>query len=153
MLGPPIQSNITSATTDALGSQGETTVVNLTKTASGVYEIPCKINGLELKFIFDTGASNVSISATEAIFMLKNGYLNKSDLGDDVQFSIANGDIAQGTLVNIRRLEFQGLILTDVAASIVHELEAPLLLGQSALSKLGKIEIDYKSNTLTFVTE
>ncbi len=47
----------------------------------GVYYVPCKVNGLGLKFIFDTGAGDVSISYAEAIFMLKNGYLSESDLG------------------------------------------------------------------------
>ena len=39
----------------------------------GVYHVPCKVNGLALDFIFDTGASDVSISLSEAAFMLKNG--------------------------------------------------------------------------------
>jgi aspartyl protease family protein len=34
----------------------------------GVYKVPCTVNGLKLEFIFDTGASVVSISLTEAIF-------------------------------------------------------------------------------------
>ena len=39
---------------------------------NGVYTAPCKVNGLQLRFIFDTGASDVSISLTEAVFMIKN---------------------------------------------------------------------------------
>ena len=42
----------------------------------GVYKMPCTINGLPLKFIFDTGASDVSISLTEASFMLKNDFIS-----------------------------------------------------------------------------
>ena len=38
-----------------------------------VYYVPGKVNGLSMKFIFDTGASNVCLSLTEALFMLKNG--------------------------------------------------------------------------------
>ena len=29
----------------------------------GVYTIPCTLNGIKLKFIFDTGASGVSLSS------------------------------------------------------------------------------------------
>ena len=50
------------------------------KREGGVSIIPCKVNGLNLNFIFDTGASNVSISLTEASFMLKNGYLEEGDI-------------------------------------------------------------------------
>ena len=46
---------------------------------NGVYTMPCEVNGLRMKFIFDTGASSVCISATEALFMIKNGYLEDSD--------------------------------------------------------------------------
>ena len=42
-----------------------------------VYYVPGKVNGLSMKFIFDTGASNVCLSLTEAIFMLKNGYIKE----------------------------------------------------------------------------
>lgn len=44
----------------------------------GVYKVPCKINGLTLKSVFDTGASDVSISLTEALFMYKNDYLQET---------------------------------------------------------------------------
>ena len=78
---------------------------------SGVYYVPCKVNGLPLKFIFDTGASDVSISLTEALFMIKNGYLKKEDLGESVYYNIANGDVAKGTKLNIKEIELGGLKL------------------------------------------
>jgi len=110
----------------------------------GIYTVPCKVNGLPLKFIFDTGASDVSISLTEALFMLKNGYLKKEDIGESVYYSIANGDVAKGTKLNIKEIEFAGLKLYNIEASIVHETSAPLLLGQSVISKLGKIQLEGK---------
>ncbi len=116
---------------------------------NGVYKVPCKINGLPLKFIFDTGASNVSISLTEAIFMLKNGYLKKEDLGESVYFSIANGDVAKGTKLNIKEIEFAGLKLYNISASIAHEASAPLLFGQSVIEKLGNIQLN--GNRLTIL--
>jgi len=38
------------------------------------------VNGLSLKFIFDTGASAISLSKSEAVFMLKSGYLSVDDI-------------------------------------------------------------------------
>jgi clan AA aspartic protease (TIGR02281 family) len=104
---------------------------------------------LPLKFIFDTGASDVSISLTEAMFMLKNGYLKKEDLGEKIYYSIANGDVSAGTKLNIKEIEFGGLKLNNIEASIVHETNAPLLLGQSVISRLGKIQLD--GNKLTIL--
>lgn len=126
------------------------TKISMTK-EGGIYTVPCKVNGLPLKFIFDTGASDVSISLTEALFMLKNGYLKKEDIGESVYYSIANGDVAKGTKLNIKEIEFAGLKLYNIEASIVHETSAPLLLGQSVISKLGKIQLE--GNELTILTK
>ena len=114
----------------------------------GVYTVPCKVNGVPLRFIFDTGAADVSISLTEAVFMQKNGYLKKEDIGEEVWYGIANGDVAKGTKINIKEIEFAGLKLYNVKASVVHEMSAPLLLGQSAIEKLGKIQINGSELTI-----
>jgi hypothetical protein len=62
----------------------------------GVFTVPCSVNGLKLKFIFDTGASDVSISKTEAMFMLKNGYLNSDDIVGKQKYIDATGKISVG---------------------------------------------------------
>lgn len=126
------------------------TVIKMRK-ENGVSVIPCKVNGLPLNFIFDTGSEDVSISLTEASFMLKNGYLGSKDILGTSNFLDANGNINEGIIINIREVEIAGLILKDVKASIGKNLKAPLLLGQSAISKLGKIQIDLESNTLTII--
>ncbi len=112
----------------------------------GVYYVPGKVNGLSMKFIFDTGASNVCLSLTEAIFMLKNGYIKESDIGEKGYSQIANGDVVENTKVILRNIEIGGITIKDVAAVISNSLDAPLLLGQSAIQKLGQIQLD--GNTL-----
>lgn len=118
------------------------------KPAGGVLEVGCSINELPLKFIFDTGASIVSLSQLEANFMMKNGYLKNSDVVGTGKFIDANGDISAGTIINLRELELGGLILENVRASVVRNQKAPLLLGQSVLGRLGKIEIDNENKKL-----
>lgn len=115
----------------------------------GVYTVPCKVNGLPLKFIFDTGASEISISLTEAKFMLKNGLLSKDDIMGSSYAQIANGDVIRNTKIILRVIEIGGLKLYNVKASVIHELEAPLLLGQSALEQLGGYQI--VGSTLTIL--
>ena len=128
-------------------------VIQMKKLPSGTFEVPCKVNGLELNFIFDTGASDVTLSLTEALFMLKNGYLSEVDIIGTQSYSIANGDITEGTIIRIKKLEFGGLTLYNVDASIIHESNAPLLLGQSAISRLGTIQIDPEKSTLTIISK
>ncbi len=108
----------------------------------GCVSVKCSINELPLSFIFDTGASIVSLSQIEANFMLKNGYLKREDFVGFGRFVDANGDISEGTIVNLRDVDFGGLKLNNVRASVVRNQKAPLLLGQSVLGRLGSIEID-----------
>lgn len=126
------------------------TVIQM-KEVGGILTIPCTVNGVELTFIFDTGASKVSISLTEAIFMYKNGHLADEDILGKEYYVIANGELAEGTEIILRTVEIGNRKLTNVRASVIHKLDAPLLFGQSALNKLGKISIDYESNTLTIL--
>lgn len=114
----------------------------------GVYKVKCEINKLPLHFIFDTGASDVSISNVEAAFMLKNNYLVANDFVGTQNYMTANGDITEGTVINLRNVDFAGLSLTNIKASVVKNQKAPLLLGQSVLGKLGKIEIDNEKRML-----
>ena len=108
----------------------------------GVYKVPCNVNGLNLDFIFDTGSSDISISSIKARFMLKNGYLTMNDLGGTSKYMTANGDIVNGTEVILSNMKIGNLILKKVKASVIDNQSAPLLLGQSVLSRLGKIEVD-----------
>ncbi len=112
------------------------------KYENGIYTIPCKVNGVPMKFIFDTGASDVSISLTEAKFLIKQGLLSDKDVKGKVKYKIANGDIEEGTKIILKEINIDGFLLKNVEASIVHQLNAPLLLGQSAISKLGTFELD-----------
>lgn len=112
------------------------------KYENGIYTIPCKVNGVPMKFIFDTGASDVSISLTEAKFLIKQGLLSDNDIKGKVRYKIANGDIEVGTKINLKEISIDGFILKNVEASIVNQLNAPLLLGQSAISKLGSFQVD-----------
>ena len=114
----------------------------------GVCKVKCAINGLPLHFIFDTGAADVSISSVEATFMAKNDFLSSSDIIGKQNYQTADGNITEGTIINLKDVKLGSLHLNNIKASVVRNQEAPLLLGQSVLSKLGKIEIDNTKNVL-----
>ena len=125
------------------------TVVKMIK-VNGVYQIPVEINGYEMYFIFDTGAGLISISATEAVFLYKQGKLSESDIRGEANFSDANGNITEGTIIVLKTVKIGDRILSDIEASVVNNQAAPLLVGQSALEKFGKISIDYAKSEITF---
>lgn len=116
----------------------------------GVYLVPITVNGLNLDFVFDTGASSISISSAEAAVMYKQGMITQEDIVGQQQFQDATGGISVGTVVRLRSVEIGGLSLSNVEASVVDNINAPLLLGQTALAKFGKVTIDYNDNTIEF---
>ncbi len=123
--------------------------IKMTK-ESGVYMVPVEINGSTMKFIFDTGASDITISETEAMFLYKQGTLQQEDILGKQQYQIADGSISEGTIINLKTVKIGAKILKNVKASVVHNNQAPLLLGQSALAQFGKVSIDYNNNEISF---
>ena len=117
---------------------------------NGVYEIPVQINGSNMNFIFDTGASDITISTVEARFLVKQGTLSREDVLGTEQYQIADGSITEGMVINLKSIQIGSRIIYNVKASIVNNAEAPLLFGQTALSEFGKISIDYNRNEIIF---
>lgn len=109
---------------------------------SGVYTVPCEVNGLKLRFVFDTGASDVHLSLIEAAFMLKNGYISPDDILGTDSYSMADGSIAENAIVLLKEIKIGHIVINDVRACVSSKIDASLLLGQSAIQKLGKYAID-----------
>lgn len=77
--------------------------------------------------------------------------MSTNDIIGQTSYQTADGDISIGTTIKLKKIEISGLVLYNIEASIINNDNAPLLLGQSALSKLGKIQIDYNNSTLTII--
>ena len=133
--------------TERIDNKGERTVVPMNY-RDGVYYINIEVNDVPMKFIFDTGASIISISQTEAVFLQKQGTLTESDFKHTSYFTDANGNVSESIIVNLRKVQIGCYILENVEASIVPNQIAPLLFGQSALKQFRKISIDNKNNQL-----
>ena len=67
---------------------------------NGVLVVPVKVNGVQMSFIFDTGASDITISQTEAQFLAKQGLLTQQDVIGKQQYQIADGSFSEGTIRN-----------------------------------------------------
>ena len=102
----------------------------------------CSVNGLALNMIFDTGASDVSISKVEADFMLKNNYLSKDDIKGKQYYQTADGGISEGTVITLKEVRIGDAVLHNVNASVVKNQKAPLLLGESVLQRFGTFTVD-----------
>lgn len=117
---------------------------------NGVYYVPIEVNGLNLRFIFDTGASSISISSAEAAVMYRQGLITEDDILGASQMQDATGGISTGVIVNLRSVKIGDIILNNIQATVVDNIQAPLLLGQTALSKFGKVSLDYEQGYIEF---
>lgn len=109
---------------------------------NGVYRIACSVNGAKMKMIFDTGASTVSLSETMANFLYDNGYISKEDVLGTSKSRTADGSIHDNVVINLKDIEISGLHIKNVQAMVISSQNAPLLLGQSAIQKLGHISLN-----------
>jgi aspartyl protease family protein len=115
---------------------------------NGVKYVWVEINGLKLRFIFDTGASSICISSSEASVLYRQGTLQKEDILDVEYFQDATGKISEGTKINLRTVKVGNIILENIEATVIDNVDAPLLLGQSVFEKFGNIEIDNINNKI-----
>lgn len=122
-------------------AQAQTREVRIVKDLRGGYFVDGLINGQAVRFLVDTGATSVALSAGEA----RRLGIAYQDEGLPVAVSTASGD-ARGFQVKLRSLAVAGLRLNDVRAVVI-EGEGPskVLLGMNVLSRF---EIDQRENLL-----
>jgi predicted aspartyl protease len=124
-------------------------VIKLSKNAGGVYEVPIVINDvLKINFIFDSGASEVSISPEVALTLIKTGTISDSDWLPSKVFQFADGSTAKSSRFLIHKLKIGNLILTDIETSISQSVDAPMLIGQNVMKQLGNYLIDNENQIL-----
>ena len=117
---------------------------------NGVRFVWIEINGIRLRFIFDTGASSICISPAEATVLYRQGTLSDDDIIDKEYFQDATGKISEGTKINLRTVKVGNITLKNVSATVIDNVDAPLLLGQSVLENFGNIEIDNNNSLIIF---
>jgi aspartyl protease family protein len=123
--------------------------IKLIKTESGLLEVPVELNGvLKINFIFDSGASEVSLSPDVALTLIRTGTVSNTDFLPDQTYKFADGSIAKSKRFLIKELSIGAKKLYNIEASIANSIEAPMLIGQNVMNKLGSITIDYDSQLL-----
>ena len=148
-LDSPTPRMITNKQDTMLVNETSSNSIKLTKNQHGLFEIPIILNGvLKINFIFDSGASEVSISPDVALTLIRTGTISENDWLPDQTYIFADGSKAKSKRFVIRRLAIGNQILTDIEASISNSIEAPMLIGQNVMNKLGFISIDYDNQLL-----
>lgn len=116
--------------------------ISFKKSQNGHFYIMAKINGTSIRFLLDTGATDITLSLADA----KNAGINTSNLRFDKIYNTANGQV-KGAIINIYRLDIGNLQMEDVKASVNAGDMDISLLGMSFLEQTSGYEV--RGNTLT----
>ncbi len=134
-------------------SSPSTTSIPLTK-EGGVFHVKATVNsGIALTFVVDSGAADVTLPDFVGKTLFASGSLQKADIVGTSKYSLADGSTVTGTVVNLKSLTLGDVTIRNVRASIFPNDSGSLLLGQSALQKLGKWRINTTPNRLEITRE
>jgi hypothetical protein len=79
---------------------------------------------------------------------MRTGTISEGDWLPSQIYSFADGSRARSERFLIKKLIIGTQILTNIEARISNSIEAPMLIGQNVMQKLGTITIDYNNNLL-----
>lgn len=109
--------------------------LTLSRDGSGQFTLQVDVNGSEVEFLVDTGADVVALTEAEAEAL---GVMpDESEFQPTMQ--TASG-VGYGAPITLEEIEIAGQKLHDVDAVVVKDLGTNLL-GQSALRRLGSVEL------------
>ena len=114
----------------------------------GTFKVPVTINDqLTLKFVVDSGASDVSIPADVVATLLRTETITDADFLDKQTYRLADGSTIPSQRFVIRTLKIGDKTLQNVVGSIA-PVTGSLLLGQSFLSRFKSWSMDNQQQTL-----
>jgi predicted aspartyl protease len=155
---PVIETDVTETVESNSTSQSSQTTYQLTskkvslktKKMGDLYILEGRINDFgPFDFVYDPGATSVSISLTEFSILLKQNKISFDDVYGSSQSRYADGSVGDNTIINIRKLEIGGVIIAEnVKALVSHSAVAPILLGQSFFKRFKKISQNNETNEI-----
>jgi len=148
----PFRESVGSAAGPGLGtgsnSENSVTAVKM-NSSGGVYEIPVVLNeALKINMIIDSGASDVFVTADVVSALIKSGTVTEDDDLGVATYTIADGSTVENQRFRLKSVKIGDRFIKNVNASISNSIEAPMLLGQSALEGLGQYSFDYSRGVI-----
>lgn len=125
--------------------------IPFTTSGSGLIYVKVVVNKNYTKsFIFDTGASGISINNTLFNTMLNAKAITKKEIIDTTTVIIADGSHVLAKVINLKSISIGGFEMNNILAFVMPDANAPLLIGQNIFNKFGKITLDYNNKEIEF---
>ena len=122
--------------TPAASSSADSRSVVISPSRNGHFEVAGSVDGTHLKFMVDTGASVIALTARDAAML----GIHPADSEYRARVRTANGTV-RAAPVMLDRVEIDDIVVNDVAAMVLPDgALADNLLGLTFLSKLRRFE-------------
>lgn len=108
----------------------------LSRDMTGHFHADAMVNGTHIRFLVDTGASDVALSAEDA----RRAGIDPSTLSYTTAYRTANG-VIHSARVKLDTVTVGGITLRNVDASVSQGELGMSLLGMSFLGQLGSVEV------------
>jgi tetratricopeptide (TPR) repeat protein len=113
--------------------------IKMNNSKSGVKVVPVKINDLsEIDFIFDTGASETTVTADIVSVLIRQKVITSDDFLPGAEYELADGSTVRSPRFIIKKLQIGSVVFNNIEAGIVSYKTDPLL-GQNVLSKFKNV--------------
>jgi hypothetical protein len=120
--------------------------------ANGLYKIPVRINNaLDLLLLFDTGVSETIIDDRNIQYLINKNIISENDVLRTSEHKFADGFKRKKITYKINSLVIGKYPIDNPVLATFEDENVELILGNKMISKLGKIQIDYKNHILTIV--
>ena len=125
-------------------------IVPIKVTDNSVHLI-AKVNGVDMNFMIDTGCSGVQITSAEYYYMKHLDIVSDDDISGKTTCVYADNSKGDCPTMKLKSISIGCIELKDIDCTIQENSDAPLLLGQDVLKKLGEVSIDYKNCKLKII--
>lgn len=147
LTGKPETIDVPASTPNAPTSQSPSLEIALERDG-GTLVVPISINdAITLKFVVDSGASDVNIPADVVRTLMRAGTIDEADFLGRKTYRLADGSTVPSETFRIRVLKVGDLEIDNVTASI-GDVNGTLLLGQSFLRRFRSWSIDNQRQVL-----
>jgi clan AA aspartic protease (TIGR02281 family) len=102
---------------------------------------------MTLDFVFDSGATDVSVPADVVSTLMRVGAIKKADFIGKQTYVLANGSKSESVTFTIRSLRVGDMVLENVRGNVASS-QGSLLLGQSFLEHFKSWSIDNTKHEL-----
>jgi len=128
----------------------EENIVNFTFGSGRTIEIPCIINGFNRKVVYEKSEKILSVSLEQALKLLQESAISKTDFKGDPEKILANGTIADKAVFTIKEMRIGNKVVTNVEATVNSKLKVPMMFGDTILSGFGQFSVNENKRQLIF---